>query len=180
MLPSDGSQRYLQDPQGLEASEGSLCDVADGVVAQTESVEISQHRQSAFIQTRQVVVRQISGERSRVRDRFGGGADGEEERKERGERKRNVLCEVWKEKTGWQNSEAPCNVIGRNLIADSVAYLPLSDVFFHLALFFTTRCQQRMGSADHTAQVRSQTFDGEEKSFWVGTFMSTTSTSNPT
>lgn len=109
-----------------------------------------------------------------------GGADGEEERKEMGGRRRNVLCEVWKEKTGWQNSEAPCNVIGRNLIADSVAYLPLSDVFFHLALFFTTRCQQRMGSADHTAQVRSQTFDREEKSFWVGTFMSTTSTSNPT
>lgn len=173
-------RRYLQDTQGLEAPEGSLCDVADGIVAQTESVEISQHGQSAFIQTRQVVVRQISGERNRARDRRGWGADGEEERKEMGGRKRNVLCEVWKEKTGWQNSEAPCNVIRRNLIADSVAYLPLSDVFFHLALFFTTRCQQRMGPADPTAQVRSRTFDGEEKSFWAGACMSTTSTSNPT
>lgn len=31
---------YLQDAYSLEASEGSLCDVADGVVAQTESVQI--------------------------------------------------------------------------------------------------------------------------------------------
>lgn len=93
MLPSDGSQRYLQDPQGLEASEGSLCDVADGVVAQTESVEISQHRQSAFIQTRQVVVRQISGERSRVRDRFeGGGGQTERKRGKKGVKEREMFC----------------------------------------------------------------------------------------
>lgn len=78
-------RRYLQDSQGLEASEGSLCDVADGVVAQTESVEISQHRQSAFIQTRQVVVRQISGDRNRARDRWGRGGGVQTERK-RGEK----------------------------------------------------------------------------------------------
>ena len=50
---------YLQDAYGLEASEGSLGDVADGVVAQTESVEIPEHSQTAFIQTSQVFVRQI-------------------------------------------------------------------------------------------------------------------------
>lgn len=60
---------YLQDPYGLEASEGSLADVADGVVAQTEVVEIPQHSQTAFIQTSQVVVRQIPGEGGRGRDR---------------------------------------------------------------------------------------------------------------
>lgn len=42
---------YSQIMQGLEAPEGSLCDVADGVVAQPESVEVSQHRQDAFVQT---------------------------------------------------------------------------------------------------------------------------------
>lgn len=54
---------YLQGAYGLEASEGSLGDVADGVVAQTERVEISQHGQAAFIQTSQVVIGQIPGER---------------------------------------------------------------------------------------------------------------------
>lgn len=57
---------YLQDAYGLEAPEGSLCDVADSIVAQTEGVEIPQHSQTAFIQTSQVVVRQIPGERRRV------------------------------------------------------------------------------------------------------------------
>lgn len=52
---------YSQIAQGLEAPEGSLCDVADGVVAQPQSVEVSQHRQDALVQTTQVVVRQISG-----------------------------------------------------------------------------------------------------------------------
>lgn len=60
---------YLQDAYGLQASEGSFCDVADGVVAQTERVEISQHRQAPFIQTSQVVVRQISVGRNGARDR---------------------------------------------------------------------------------------------------------------
>lgn len=60
---------YLQDAYGLEASEGSLSDVADGVVAQTEGVEIPQHSQAAFVQARQVVVRQIAGERNGARDR---------------------------------------------------------------------------------------------------------------
>lgn len=59
---------YLQDAHGLEAPEGSLGDVADGVVAQTEGVEIPQHSQTAFIQTSQVVVRQIPGEGGRRRD----------------------------------------------------------------------------------------------------------------
>lgn len=47
---------YLQEAHGLEASEGPFCDVADGVVAQTEGVEIPQHGEAAFIQTSQVVV----------------------------------------------------------------------------------------------------------------------------
>lgn len=41
-------------------------------------------------------------------------ADREMERKEKkntGERKRNVLCEVWKEMTGWQNTEAARDII---------------------------------------------------------------------
>lgn len=54
---------YLQDAYSLEAFKGSLGDVANGVVAQTEGVEIPQHRQAAFIQTSQVVVRQIPGEK---------------------------------------------------------------------------------------------------------------------
>lgn len=36
--------------------------MADGVVAQAQTVELSQHRQASFIQARQVVVRQISGD----------------------------------------------------------------------------------------------------------------------
>lgn len=52
---------YSQDPQGLKAPEGSLRDVADGVVAQAQAVELSQHRQASFIQARQVVVGQIPG-----------------------------------------------------------------------------------------------------------------------
>lgn len=59
----EGPRRGLdsQIAQRLEASEGSLCDVADGVVAQPQSVQVSQHRQDAFVQTSQVVVGQISG-----------------------------------------------------------------------------------------------------------------------
>lgn len=75
---------YLQDAYSLEASEGSFCDVANGVVAQAESVEISQHRQTAFIQASQVVVRQITGERNRARDRKEDGNRGGE--KERGKK----------------------------------------------------------------------------------------------
>lgn len=69
VMVAGGWDIYLQDAYGLEASEGSLGDVADGVVAQTESVEIPQHSQTAFIQTSQVVVRQIPGERNRARGR---------------------------------------------------------------------------------------------------------------
>lgn len=50
-----------QIAQRLEASEGSLCDVADRVVAQPQSVQVPLHRQDAFVQTSQVVVGQISG-----------------------------------------------------------------------------------------------------------------------
>lgn len=87
---------HLQDAYGLEASEGSFCDVADGVVAQAESVEISQHRQTAFIQASQVVVRQITGERNRARDRKeDGNRGGEKEREKKWVGgKGNVLCEV--------------------------------------------------------------------------------------
>lgn len=35
--------------------------MADGVVAQTQGVEVSQHGQTPFIQASQIVVRQISG-----------------------------------------------------------------------------------------------------------------------
>lgn len=52
---------YLQGAYSLEASEGSLGDVADGVVAQTERMEIPQHSQTAFIQTSQVVIGEIPG-----------------------------------------------------------------------------------------------------------------------
>lgn len=40
---------YSQIAQRLEAPEGSLCDVADGVVAQPQSVQVSQHRHGAFV-----------------------------------------------------------------------------------------------------------------------------------
>lgn len=103
---------YLQDAYGLQASEGSLCDVADGVVAQAETVEISQHRQTAFIQASQVVVRQISGARNRAQDRQKRGRRqtwrGREEKMGGG--KRN-MCEVWKKIVVWQNSEAACGDI---------------------------------------------------------------------
>ena len=102
---------YLQDAYGLEASESPLGDVADGVVPQTQGVEIPQHGQTAFIQTSQVVVRQIPGESDTDRK-----ADKEKERerergKKEGGRKKNVLCEVWKEMTGWQKIEAARDII---------------------------------------------------------------------
>lgn len=50
---------YSQEPQGPEASEGPLGDVADGVVAQAQTAELPQHRQAAFVQARQVVVGQV-------------------------------------------------------------------------------------------------------------------------
>lgn len=56
---------HSQDAYGLEASEGSLCDVADGVVPQTEGLEIPQYSQTAFIQTGQVVVGQVPKETQR-------------------------------------------------------------------------------------------------------------------
>ncbi len=88
---------YLQDAYSLEPSEGSLGDVADGVVAQTESVEIPQHSQTAFIQTSQVVVRQIPGERNRARGRQKRGRRQTQRRreKERGKKKgeeREMFC----------------------------------------------------------------------------------------
>lgn len=88
--------------------------MADGVVAQTESVEIPQHSQTAFIQTSQVVVRQIPGERNRAQVRQSRGQRQtwrQREREEKRGRKRNVLCEVWKEMTGWQNAEAARDII---------------------------------------------------------------------
>lgn len=86
---------YLQDTHGLEASEGSLSDVADGVVPQTEGVEIPQHSQAAFIQTSQVVVRQIPGERQRERDRQKRGQTGrhrEGEREGKMGEEREIFC----------------------------------------------------------------------------------------
>lgn len=77
---SRGRGFYSQIAQRLETPEGSLCDVADGVVAQPQSVQVSQHGHGAFIQTSQVVVGQISG------------------------RERDGVCEVWKEATGWPDS----------------------------------------------------------------------------
>jgi hypothetical protein len=62
---------YLQNTQRLEASEGALSDVADGVVSQTQAVEVPQHGQTALVQTGQVIVRQIPGERGRGRVRLG-------------------------------------------------------------------------------------------------------------
>lgn len=136
---------YLQDAYSLEASEGSLGDVADGVVAQTEGVEIPQYSQTAFVQTSQVVVRQIPGE-------GGGGRDSQErgqrktwrwrerprERRKKGGRKRNVLCEVWKELTSWQDAEAGRDITTLKFHDRFNVYLPLCDVF-PLCLFFATR-----------------------------------------
>lgn len=51
-------QEDLQEAHGLEASEGPLSDVADGVVPQTEGVEVPQHRQTTLVQTTQVVIGQ--------------------------------------------------------------------------------------------------------------------------
>lgn len=68
---------YLQNAYGLEASEGSLCDVADGVVPQTERVEIPEHSQTAFVQTSQVVVRQIPGGRDGGRGGHRRGREGD-------------------------------------------------------------------------------------------------------
>lgn len=83
---------YLQDAYSLEASEGSLGDVADGVVAQTKGVQIPQHSQAAFIQARQVVVRQIAGERNGARDRVK--RTETEAEKERGKRGKREKCTV--------------------------------------------------------------------------------------
>ena len=54
---------HLQDAECPEAPERPLGDVADGVVAEAEGVEIPQHGQAALLHTSQVVVRQIPGER---------------------------------------------------------------------------------------------------------------------
>lgn len=59
MCSGSSQEEDLQEAQGLEASEGPLGDVADGIVPQTEGVEVPQHRQAALIQTSQVVVGQI-------------------------------------------------------------------------------------------------------------------------
>lgn len=83
---------YLQDAYGLEASEGSLGDVVDGVVAQTESVEIPQHSQAAFIQASQVVVRQIPGERNGVQDRQKRGRHGDGEQESKGKKEGETFC----------------------------------------------------------------------------------------
>lgn len=74
--------------------------MADGVVAQTQCVEIPQHSQAAFIQTCQVVVRQIPGERNRARDGRRGGqrqtgrrGDGERGGEEnQGEKRKKIFC----------------------------------------------------------------------------------------
>lgn len=50
--------------------------MADGVVAQAQGVEVSQHRQTSFIQASQVVVRQISGGRHKGGDGGRGKKDG--------------------------------------------------------------------------------------------------------
>lgn len=69
-------------------------------------------------------------------------ADMETERKrgKTGGRKRNVLCEVWNEMTGWQNAEAARDIIILKFHGWFNVYLPLCDVLFHCAFFFTTRC----------------------------------------
>lgn len=61
--------RYLQNTQGLEAPEGPLGDMVDGVVSQAEAVEVPELGQTALVETGQVIVRQIPGERERERER---------------------------------------------------------------------------------------------------------------
>lgn len=98
---------HLQDAYRLQAPEGSLVNLADGVVAQSESVEIPQHRQTPFIKTSQVVVRQIPGktiERRGTGEKMEAGQKWKEtvEQKSRQEK----FCEVWNEITDWYNTEA--------------------------------------------------------------------------